>query len=57
MLPALAAEAVQLAAIVGPVVTVLHVVVVQLLPEAAAAGAHDATKVGPVATVLHVVPV
>ena len=39
---------------VGPVVTVLQVVSVQLLPAAAACGVHEATAVGPVDTLLHV---
>ena len=56
-MPALAAWGVQLAAGVGPVAFVEHVVVVQALPEPAAAGLHVATAVGPVVTVLQVVVV
>lgn len=57
LLPASAAEAVHVAEMVGPVATVLQVVVVQLLPEDGVAGEHDATSVGPVTTGAHVVAV
>lgn len=57
LLPAFAGDAAQVAEMVGPVATVLQVVVVQLLPEDGVAGEHDATKVGPVATGSQVVAV
>lgn len=57
MLPAFAADAVQVVATVGPVDTVLQVVSVQPLPELAGAATHDAAKLGPVKTVLQVVAV
>jgi len=56
-LPADAAVTAQLATGVGPVSSVLQVVVVQLLPEAAVAGVQEATPVGPVVLVAQVVAV
>jgi hypothetical protein len=54
-LPAAGAAFAQDATKVGPVVTVLQVVVVQLFPELADALLHDATPVGPDATIGQVV--
>lgn len=56
-MPELALAAVQEATPVGPVVTLLQVVAVQLLPEPAAAAVHDATGVGPVVVEAQVVVV
>jgi hypothetical protein len=57
LLPELALAAVQVPTGVGPVVTLLQVVAVQLLPELAVAAVHDATGVGPVVVDAQVVVV
>ena len=57
MLPPPADTGVHDATTVGPVVTLLQVVAVQLLPEPAATGVHEDTGVGPVVTLLQVVVV
>jgi len=54
-LPGPAAAGVQAATAVGPVVSVLQVVAVQLLPALAAAGLHVGVGVAPVTTVLQMV--
>ena len=54
-MPGPAAAGVQAATAVGPVVSVLHVVAVQLLPALAAAGLHVGVGVAPVTTVLQMV--
>lgn len=56
-MPELALATVHDATGVGPVVTLLQVVAVQLLPEPAAAAVHDATGVGPVVVEAQVVVV
>lgn len=53
----LAVAAAQVATPVGPVVTVLQVVVVYRFVELAVAGVQDATGVGPVVTLVQVVVV
>jgi len=54
-LPGPAAAGVQVATAVGPVVSVLQVVAVQLLPAFATAGLQVGAGVAPVATVLQIV--
>jgi len=57
LLPRLAGAALHEATGVGPVVAVLHEVVVKVLPGAAAADVQEAVGVGPVPVVAQVVAV